>query len=138
MPLDATLFPERGEPLGGVTALLTALYEPRIRAVYVHGILVSYTALLNESFVYQPADSIIRGLLRMADLPDIAVALSPRPLWMEGLVDGCNRHVSRMQAEEAYHLARAAYARSEKPNQLSIEVEKASADKISQWFISCF
>ena len=134
VPLDATPYPERGEPLGGVAALLAALYEPHIQAVYVHGGLVSYAALLDEPFVYQPADSIIRGLLRRADLPDVAAALAPRPLRMECLVDGCNRQVSSKRVEETYHLARSAYTRAEKPDRLSIEVEKASVDKISKWF----
>lgn len=136
IPMDATPYPERGEPLGGVAALLAALYEPHIQAVYVHGGLISYAALLDEPFVYQPADSIIRGLLRIADLPDMAAALAPRPLWMECLVDGCNRQVSRKQAEETYHLTRAAYARAEKPDRLSIEVENASVDKIPKWVLS--
>jgi len=33
VPLDATPYPERGEPLGGVAALLAALYEPHIQTV---------------------------------------------------------------------------------------------------------
>ncbi len=136
VPLDATPYPERGEPLGGVAALLAALYEPHIRAVYVHGGLMSYAALLEQPFVYQPSDSMIRGLLKIADLPDIAAALAPRPLRMEELVDGCNRQVSRNQAENTYHLARAVYAQSEKPDLLSIEIEKTSVDKISNWFLS--
>lgn len=135
MPLDVAPYPERGEPLGGVAALLATLYEPHIQAVYIHGGLVSYAALLNEPFVYQPADSIIRGLLTIADLPDIAAALAPRPLRMEELVDGCNRLVSQKQIQETYHQAQAAYTQAKKPNQLSIEVEKTSADTISKWFL---
>jgi dienelactone hydrolase len=136
VPLDATPHPARGEPLGGVATLLATLYEPHIRAMYMHGGLMSYAALLDEPFVFQPADSIIRGLLRIADLPDIAAALAPRPIRMECLVDGCNRQVSRMQAEKTYYLARGVYARTEKQDRLSIEVEKASVDKISKWFLS--
>ncbi len=135
VPLDLAPYPERGEPLGGVAALLATLYEPHIQAVYIHGGLVSYAALLNEPFVYQPADSIIRGLLTVADLPDIAAALAPRPLRMEELVDGCNRLVSQKQIQETYHQAQAAYTQAKKPNQLSIEVEKTSADTISKWFL---
>jgi hypothetical protein len=138
VPLDANPYPAQGEPLGGVATLLVALYEPLIRAVYIRGGLMSYAALLQEPFIYQPADSIIRRLLRIADLPDIAAALAPRPLRMESLVDGCNRQVSSKQVEETYHLAREAYAQTKQPDRLSIEVEKASVEKISQWFLSCF
>jgi hypothetical protein len=99
---------------------------------------MSYATLLYEPYVYQPADSIIRGMLRIADLPDIAAALAPRPLRMECLVDGCNRQANHKQVEATYHLAQAAYAREEKPDRLSIEVEKASVEKISKWFLSYF
>ena len=136
VPLNATPYPERGEPFGGVAILLAALYEPHIQAVYVHGGLMNYESLLNEPFVYQPADSVIRGILSIADLPDICAALAPRSLRMEGLVDGCNRRVSRPQVEETYYLARSAYARAERPDRLSIDIENAFADNISMWFAS--
>ena len=136
VPLNATPYPERGEPFGGVATLLAALYESHIQAVYVHGGLVSYASILDEPFVYQPADSLIRGVLTIADLPDICAALAPRSLRMEGLVDGCNRRVSRTQVEETYYLARSAYARAERPDRLSIEIENASEGNVSMWFAS--
>ncbi|MDH5564575.1 MAG: alpha/beta hydrolase family protein, partial [Nitrospirota bacterium] len=132
----ATPYPERGEPLGGVAALLAALYEPLMQAVYVHGSLLSYAALLEDPFVYQPADSIIRGLLKIADLPDIAAALAPRPLWMECLVDGCNRLATPAQLEETHYLARAAYAQMDQSNRVTIQAEKASEENISQWLMT--
>ena len=136
VPLNATPYPERGEPFGGVATLLAALYEPHIQAVYVHGGLMNYESLLDEPFVYQPADSVIRGLLAISDLPDICAALAPRSLRMEGLVDGCNRRVSRPQVEETYYLARSAYARAKRPDRLSIDIENAFTDNISMWFAS--
>ena len=138
VPLDATPFPERGEPLGGVATLLAALFEPQIQGVYVHGGLMSFEALLNEPFLYHPADSIIRGLLRIADLPDIAAELVPRPLRMESLVDGCNRQASRQQIEETYHLVGLSYARARNPDHFSLEVEESSADTVSGWFRHMF
>ncbi|MDR4459075.1 MAG: acetylxylan esterase [Nitrospirales bacterium] len=138
VPLDATPFPERGEPLGGVATLLAALFEPQVQGVYIHGGLMSFDALLDEPFLYHPADSIIRGLLRIADLPDIAAELAPRPLRMESLVDGGNRQASRKQIEETYHLVGLSYARAEKPDGFSLEIEKSSADTISLWFRQMF
>ena len=134
VPLNATPYPERGEPFGGVATLLSALYEPHIQAVYIHGGLMSYESLLEEPFVYQPADSLIRGILTIADLPDICGALAPRSLRMEGLVDGCNRRVSRTQIDEKYELARSAYAQAERTDRLSIGIKKASGADISMWF----
>lgn len=95
---------------------------------------MSFAALLDEPFVYHPADSIIRGLLRIADLRDIAAELAPRPLRMESLVDGCNRKASRHQIEKTYHLVGLSYARAEKPDGFLVDVEESSADTISLWF----
>ncbi len=136
VPLDSSPYPLRGEPLGGATALLTALYEPQVQAVYIHGGLSSYAALLDNFCVYQPMDCIVRGLLRIADLSDVAEALAPRPLRMEGLVDGWNRPVSRPAIEDTYHAVRSAYARAERAEYLSIQVERGSAETIAQWFLT--
>jgi len=136
IPLDADPYPERGEPLGGITALLAALYEPNIQAIYVHGGLLSYAAFLEDPFVYQPSDSIIRGILKVADLPDIAAALAPLPLRMECLVDGINREVSQRAVKESNNLARAIYHQAENQYFLSIQAEKSSGNKISEWFLS--
>ena len=137
VPLDTTPFPHRGEPLGGVVAALTALYEPNVRAVYVHRGLVSYASILQSPFTYQPMDSLIPGMLRIADLPDIAAALAPRPLRLEGLVDGQNRHVTVQQLEQSYARARKAYEQKGQSDYFGIQVKKSTEDSIATWFQSC-
>jgi len=81
----------QAEPLGGLLAVLSGLYEDRVRAVAVQNGLVSYLSILDDRFVYVPLDIIIPSILEVGDLPDIAAALAPRPLLLEGLVDGRNR-----------------------------------------------
>ncbi len=135
VPFNADSYPERGEPLGGVVSLLATLFEPQIQAVYVQGGLASYETLLDKPYIYQPVDSLIRGLLTVADIPDIAAALAPRPLRMEGLVDGSNRQLDAPQIESMYHRARLAYGRAGKSeSQCSINIEKTSGLEISRWF----
>ncbi|GJL63538.1 MAG: hypothetical protein NPIRA04_21920 [Nitrospirales bacterium] len=135
VPFDADSYPERGEPLGGVVSLLAALFEPQIQAVYIQGGLASYETLLNTSYVYQPGDSLIRGLLTVADIPDLAAALAPRALRMEGLVDGSNRQLDTQQIEAMYHRVRSAYGRTdERESHCSINIEKTSSLEISRWF----
>ena len=136
VPLDVMPFLQRGEPLGSVAALLVALYEPAVQAVYTRGGFVTYASILDEKFVYQPADVIPHGLLKVADLPDIVAALAPRPLCLEGVVDGCNRRVSLQQIEEAYGGARAAYSHTGSPGCLLIENENVPVENFSRWFAS--
>jgi hypothetical protein len=40
-----------------------------------------------------PHDALVPGALTAGDLCDVAAALAPRPLRLEGLVDGQNREV---------------------------------------------
>ncbi|WP_447968059.1 acetylxylan esterase [Nitrospira sp. M1] len=138
VPLDADPYPERGEPLGGVVSLLTALFEPQIQAVYVYGGLASYASLLEGPFVYQPVDAMIPDLVTVTDLPDITAALAPRPLRMEGCVDGQNQLLTVRQIEEVYRQTRISYSQTDSPEQCSISVERTSSHEISRWFMSSF
>jgi len=136
VPFDADPFPELSEPLGGVAALLGGLFEPNIRAIYIHGGLTSYASLLDEPFFYQPADSIIPGLLSVADLCDLVAALAPRPLLMEVLVDGCNRRASRVQVEKIFHVARTAYQMAGEPKRLRIDIEPDTVNRTVAWLLA--
>ncbi len=91
VPLDADEFPDLAEPLGGTLALFGALFEDDVRAVHARGGLTGYQALLQCPFCYVPHDCIVPAALTAGDLCDVAAALAPRPLWLQGLVDGINR-----------------------------------------------
>src|SRR5262249_2607613 len=91
VPWDAEKLPAQAEPLGGLLALLGALFEEQIAAVYVHGGLVNYITLLAGPFCYVPHDVIVPGAVPAGDLRYVAAALAPRPLRLQNLVDGRNR-----------------------------------------------
>ena len=101
--------PTPSEPLGGLLALLTALYEPDVKAVYVQRGLSDYQSVLQGSFAYIPHDVVVPGVLMTGDLCNVAAALAPRPLRLEGLVDGVNRTVTDADLGRFYEPARAAY-----------------------------
>jgi cephalosporin-C deacetylase-like acetyl esterase len=94
VPLDAEPFPDQAEPLGGLLALLGALFEEDVRAVYVRGGLIGFETLLQSPFLYVPHDALIPGAVTVGDLCGVASALAPRALWLEDLVDGLDRRVS--------------------------------------------
>jgi dienelactone hydrolase len=102
VPLDADKPPDLAEPLGGLLALFGALYEDEVKAVYVRGGLDGYRSVLNSPFVYVPHDIIVPGALTAGDLCDVAAALAPRPLRLEGLVDGQNRRVKADDLDKTY------------------------------------
>ncbi len=121
VPLDAEKMPHQAEPLGGLLALFGALFEEDVRAASVRGGLVSYESLLRGPYLWVPHDAVVPGALTAGDLADVAAALAPRSLRLEGLVDGLNRAVSAGAMKQAFKSAREAYRSAEES--FSIEGE---------------
>jgi dienelactone hydrolase len=119
VPLDAAQ-PHLAEPMGPIIALLYALVDPGIHSVRVRGGLVSYHSLLASPFVHVPYDIVVPGVLTVGDLPDVVAALAPRPVRLEGLVDGLNRKVPAKEVERIYQRARAAYRQAKADQKLVI------------------
>jgi dienelactone hydrolase len=135
VPLDADNLPELGEPLGGLLALWGALFEEDVHAVWVQGGLLGYHSLLQSPFCYQPHDVIVPAALTAGDLCDVAAALAPRPLRLEGLVDGLNRRVAPAIAEKVMRPARTAYRSARAEGQLQIGTEDA-VERIIPFFLA--
>lgn len=101
--------PAVAEPLGGLLALLGALFEDRVRAVLIHGGLGDYRSAYLEAQCHLPYDVIIPGLLTVGDLPDLAGAVAPRPLRLERMVNSLNQNLAGARLAEAYAPASAVY-----------------------------
>jgi dienelactone hydrolase len=109
VPMDADGAPDQSEPLGGLLALFTALFEDDIRAVYIRGGLTGFQSLLKSPFCYLPHDCLVPAALTAGDLCDVAAAFAPRPLRFAGLVDGTNRFASTHTLTDVFEPTRAAY-----------------------------
>jgi dienelactone hydrolase len=137
VPLDAAKLPDQAEPLGGLLALLGALFEDEVTAVAVQGGLIGYQSLLQSPFCYIPHDVVVPGVLRAGDLCDVAAALAPRPLRLVGLVDGLNRPVTADVLAKVLEPTQAAYRSAGKPDRLRIEAEgdkdRSGADWLLAW-----
>jgi dienelactone hydrolase len=99
MPLEVDGQPGLAEPLGALIALFGALYDEDVRVVAARGGLSSFRALLDSSFCFVPFDALVPGALTVSDLEGVAAALAPRPVRLEGSVDGWNRLVPANAAE---------------------------------------
>ena len=120
VPLDAERLPDHAEPLGGLVALFTALFDDHIAAVEVQGGLTGFASLLDSAFCYVPHDCIVPGALTAGDLCDVAAALAPRPLRLRGLVSGFNCTVSAETLEATFAPVRAAYRSANSEGQLEL------------------
>jgi cephalosporin-C deacetylase-like acetyl esterase len=136
VPLDASSQPDVAEPLGGLLALFGGLFEKDVAAIYVHGGLTSFQSVLQSPFVYVPHDVIVPGGLTAGDLGDLTATLAPRPVRLEGLVDGLNRRASAQVLASSYEPAKAAYASVKATERLQLAEQASSARAMAQWLAS--
>ena len=130
VPRGIADLPKQSEPLGGMLAMLAALCDEQIAAVYVHSGLSSFHDVLASPFVVLPHDVVVPGLLATGDLSDIAEAIAPRPLRLDGLVDGSNRRQSPEKTRKEYAYAIAAYRNANAEQQFVITDDGPS---IANW-----
>jgi dienelactone hydrolase len=135
VPLDVDPSPHHAEPLGGLMSLLGALFEDGIRAVSVRGGLTGYESLLQSPYFYVPHDALVPGALTAGDLCDVAASLAPRPLRMEGLVDGLNRRASDAELTRALAPTRAAYRAVNAGPRLELGDGGAPSLPADRWFL---
>jgi len=120
----------QAEPMGGLLALLGGLYEDKVSAIAARRGLAAYLSVLDDQFAYVPNDVIVPGILEVADVPDIAAALSPRPLLIENFVDGRNRVVGEAGLPERFAQVIQSYRAS--PSQLRIRSE-SQEPSLARW-----
>src|SRR5204863_10098253 len=87
---------------GALLALLFGLFEDDTLVVAARNGLVSYRSVLDSPFVQVPLESIVPGVLREGDLPDLAAALVPREIALESLADGRGRLAPNADAKKTY------------------------------------
>jgi len=122
------------EPIGGMLALLCALFEDDVDAVYASGTLASFHSLLNSQFLRVPHDTVVPGALAVGDISDIASAIAPRPLKMENLIDGMNRSVSADNLRSTFSVTKDAYRYAKAGDRLSLSVKKKNES--AAWLLS--
>jgi dienelactone hydrolase len=136
MPLEIEPLPDHAEPLGGLLALLGGLYEDSVKAVIVQNGLTGYRTVLDSQFVYVPHDAIVPGALTAGDLCDVAAALAPRPLRIEGSVDGLNRRVPDAVLKKVYEPTTTSYAGASASESLGLRAEPGG--DVAAWLVNAF
>ncbi|MDA1013361.1 MAG: hypothetical protein O3A00_02785 [Planctomycetota bacterium] len=112
--------PHQSEPLGGLLVMLCALFDEQIEAVSVSGGLTGFRDVLASPYCYVPHDIVIPRVLTTGDLSDVAAAIAPRPLRLNGLVDGLNRRVADQPIRNTYERAVKAYEQASAGHRLGI------------------
>ncbi|HSB13947.1 MAG TPA: acetylxylan esterase, partial [Bryobacteraceae bacterium] len=123
----------QAEPLGGLLALLGALYEDGVRTVTVRQGLSAYLSILESPFAYVPYDIVVPGIFDAGDVEDLAASLAPRPLLLEGLVDGRNRLVPEGTLRTRLAMIYESYRASDAP--LLIR-SREGTPSLTQWILA--
>ncbi|MCG6928881.1 MAG: alpha/beta hydrolase family protein [Acidobacteria bacterium] len=71
-----------GRGQGGILALSLAVLRPGIEKVALEGTVLSYLEIARAPYHENLVASFVPGILKDFDLPDLAAALAPRPLWI--------------------------------------------------------
>ena len=123
---------QQAQPLGGLLAVLGALFERNVCTIVVHGGLSSYSSILDDAFAYVPSDITVPGFLESGDLADIEASQSPMPILLEDLIDGRNRLIPerdlRSEFESLYGASR------EMPASLSVRSGQPS--QAAEWLLA--
>lgn len=125
--------PRLAEPFAATLASILALDRSAAgcMAVVARGGLVNYRSVLNSPFVHVPHDALPINVFRAGDLPDVWAHLSPKPLRLEGLVDGTNRRVTGERLDKELRPVKAAYAKGG----LVVKEDYSSDAELAKWII---
>jgi len=94
-----------GKANGGVAALIAAALEPRVARVAAEESVLSYMDIVRARIHENTTELIVPGVLRDFDLPDLTLAIAPRPLWLVEPRTPVGMRAAREQAAAQYRTA---------------------------------
>ncbi|HKA05606.1 MAG TPA: hypothetical protein VKD71_00020 [Gemmataceae bacterium] len=134
VPVDVKQ-PRLAAPEGAVIASTLAAAKSNRREPYkgviARGGLVSYRSVLDSPFVHVPHDALPINVFRAGDLPDVWAHLAPKPLRLEGLVDGANRRVTGEKLAKALQPVTEAF----KKGGLVVKEDYTPDAELAKWIV---
>jgi hypothetical protein len=104
-----------GKRHGGVLALVLAALQPKIEKLAIEGTFLSYMEVARARYHEGLTAVFVPGVLRDFDLPDLAAALAPRPLWIVDARTPTGALVPLDRARREFASAALAYERARQP-----------------------
>jgi cephalosporin-C deacetylase-like acetyl esterase len=110
--VDSSRVSAVGKGDGAVPLLYAAALDDRIRELAFEQMLVSYRAVVEQRIHRGVLESIIPGVLRHFDLPDLIAALIPRKVLLVNTINPLGNRLWPEQAEKAYASTKGAFERA--------------------------
>ena len=113
-----------GVGAGALALLHEAVLDERIRGVALDHMLASYQSVVTHRVHRDIYESVVPGVLKAYDLPDLVAAMAPRPVWLVDAVDAVGKAVPLEEARKQYSRSIGAFKASGAEPALQILIEK--------------
>jgi len=123
-----------GNGVPGLLAILSAALDDRIHFTIANQTLLSFKSLVLERQTF-PASLFLFDILKFFDLPQIAIALAPRPLAISNPVNGLGYPVFQERLEHEFGCTRSAYEKFEAEdnfNAVAVSMREGK-EKLEKW-----
>lgn len=143
-PMGIAIEPAICEPLGGLLAMLGALYEPDVTAIFVHRGVHSFSGILSHWAVHIPHDAIVPGMLATGitgassepglTMTTVAI-LDGRVLRMSGMLEANNIPVDFKPFErKAQMIIKELASDNGLPADIAVDESLPKPEEIAGWF----
>ena len=91
-----------GVGAGALTLLHAAVLDERIKKIALEGMLASYESVATHRIHRDVYESLVPGVLKVYDLPDLVAALAPRPVWIVNATDPVGKRINIGELQKQY------------------------------------
>ena len=109
-----------GKGMGALWVLFAAALDSRLTRTVCEGGLLSYRTLASSDRYLHGASSMIPGVLKQFDLPQVAAALADRRLALLDPVDAMKSRLDPAMASQAYASTAEAFRKANRPDQFLV------------------
>lgn len=117
-----------------VPLLYAALFDKRLKAVALEGMLVSYNAVATTRMQRLIFEQIVPGALIDFDLPDLVSALAPRTLWLSDPVTPTHTAVPHAEFLQTYAPAVRAFTLAGESAALRLQHPRPDDDRAAEYY----
>jgi hypothetical protein len=115
LPHDAPRQPFLADADGPTLAILAAIFDERIQAIFARGAILDWRSTLQHAQSLVSVELVVPGWLSVTDGDDLCAALAPRPLAQVRPINGLNQLLTDEQVRAALPLTLAAYQSDRAP-----------------------
>jgi len=94
---------------GALVLLHAAVIDDRVQGVFLEKLLESYESVVSHQLHRDVFESVVPGVLKAYDVPDLLAALAPRPVWVIDAEDPLGKRVALAEIQREYVRASEAF-----------------------------